>query len=38
MIPHHNLKKKKKKFIQIKNILYYNVYMHKLKLSINYSN
>ena len=23
--------------IQIKSILYYNVYIHKLKLSINYS-
>ena len=29
-------KKKEKMFIQIKNIRYYNVYMHKLKLSIKY--
>ena len=31
-------KEKEKMFIQIKNIWYYNVYMHKLKLSINYFN
>ena len=31
-------KKKKKMFIQIKNIWYYNVYVHKLKLSIKYFN
>ena len=32
-------KKEKKKifFIKIKSIWYYNVYIHKLKLSINYS-
>ena len=30
-------KDKGKMFIQIKNIWYYNVYIHKLKLSINYS-
>ena len=30
-------KKEEKKFIQIKSIWYYNVYIHKLKLSINYS-
>ena len=29
--------KKETMFIQIKNIWYYNVYIHKLKLSINYS-
>ena len=29
---------KKKMFIQIKNIWYYNVYIHKLKLSIKYFN
>ena len=29
--------KKEKMFIQIKKIRYYNVYIHKLKLSINYS-
>ena len=31
-------KQKKKKVIQIKNIWYYNVYIHKLKLSIKYFN
>ena len=31
-------KKKEKMFIQIKNIWYYNVYIHKLKLSIKYFN
>ena len=30
--------RKKKMFIQIKNIWYYNVYIHKLKLSIKYFN
>ena len=34
----HEKKKKKKMFIQIKNISYYNVYIHKLKLSIKYFN
>ena len=29
-------RKKEKMFIQIKSIWYYNVYIHKLKLSINY--
>ena len=31
-------KEKEEKIIKIKNIRYYNVYIHKLKLSINYSN
>ena len=31
-------KKKKKMFVQIKNISYNNVYIHKLKLSIKYFN
>ena len=31
-------KEEKKKFIQIKNIWYYNLYIHKLKLSIKYFN
>ena len=31
-------RKEKKMFIQIKNIGYYNVYIHKLKLSIKYFN
>ena len=31
-------KRKEKMFIQIKNIWYYNVYIHKLKLSIKYFN
>ena len=31
-------KKKEKMFIQINNIRYYNVYIHKLKLSIKYFN
>ena len=31
-------KEKEKMFIQIKNIWYYNVYIHKLKLSIKYFN
>ena len=30
-------KRKEKMYIQIKNIWYYNVYIHKLNLSINYS-
>ena len=34
----HVRKKEKKKFIQIKSIWYYNVYIHKLKPLINYSN
>ena len=33
----HTKKKRKKMFIQIKSNWYYNVYIHKLKLSINYS-
>ena len=31
-------KEKEKMFIQIENIWYYNVYIHKLKLSIKYFN
>ena len=31
-------KKKEKMFVQIKNISYYNVYIHKLKLPIKYFN
>ena len=31
------IKEKEKMFIQIKGIWYYNVYIHKSKLSINYS-
>ena len=31
-------KEKEKMFIQMKNICYYNVYIHKLKLSIKYFN
>ena len=38
VLPLKRKRMKKKMFIQIKNIWYYNVYIHKLKLSIKYFN